>query len=260
MMLTASITFLVVARTATKVLAAHTPQEGEQTLHPKLAQSDVLLSFGLMALSVGLHLSLAYRFQLRLLAHVAYISTAFVILASVVLSLTTCRAHLNRKTGLSLYLSGAFILTLIVVSLITILCLLPGHPGIEELLLVLHFFCFASVGVFFILRGAFWITTVRRLYPKPKPVPLAQGAYAGAGQSYGRHPAMVMPLGGGAKFGYFALGFVLGVIGLFIAWLVNKDNPNVKTAVKFSVIGLAIPTALALIGTIALVIIGAVAG
>jgi uncharacterized Tic20 family protein len=44
-------------------------------------------------------------------------------------------------------------------------------------------------------------------------------------------------LSGGAKAGYFALGFFLAVIGILIAWLVNKDKPVMKEAIKFSVIG-----------------------
>lgn len=46
-------------------------------------------------------------------------------------------------------------------------------------------------------------------------------------------------LSGGAKFGYFALGFFLALIGVLITWLVNKDKEQAlkSSAIKFSVIG-----------------------
>ncbi|WP_101721043.1 hypothetical protein [Eggerthella timonensis] len=49
-------------------------------------------------------------------------------------------------------------------------------------------------------------------------------------------------LSGGAKFGYGALGFFLMLIGVLVAWLVNKDKaPAVKkSAIVSSVVGMAI--------------------
>lgn len=49
-------------------------------------------------------------------------------------------------------------------------------------------------------------------------------------------------LSGGAKFGYGALGFFLMLIGVLVAWLVNKDKaPAVKkSAIVSSAVGMAI--------------------
>ena len=49
-------------------------------------------------------------------------------------------------------------------------------------------------------------------------------------------------LSGGAKLGYTALGFFLSLIGVLIAWLVNRDKvQQVKSdAIKFSLIGFGI--------------------
>lgn len=49
-------------------------------------------------------------------------------------------------------------------------------------------------------------------------------------------------LSAGAKFGYGALGFVLMLIGVLIAWLINKDKAPAakKSAVVSSVVGMAI--------------------
>ena len=51
-----------------------------------------------------------------------------------------------------------------------------------------------------------------------------------------------MRLSGGMKFAWLVIGFLMGVPGILIAWLVNVDKfPQVKSdAVKFSVIGFAI--------------------
>lgn len=54
---------------------------------------------------------------------------------------------------------------------------------------------------------------------------------------------MDMPsLSGGAKFGYGALGFFFMLIGVLIAWLVNKDKaPAIKkSAMVSSVVGFVI--------------------
>lgn len=49
-------------------------------------------------------------------------------------------------------------------------------------------------------------------------------------------------LSGGAKFGYGALGFVLMLIGVLIAWLVNKDKAASvkKSAIVSSVVGMVL--------------------
>lgn len=49
-------------------------------------------------------------------------------------------------------------------------------------------------------------------------------------------------LSGGAKLGYGALGFFLMLIGVLVAWLVNKDKaPSVKkSAIVSSVVGMAV--------------------
>jgi len=51
-------------------------------------------------------------------------------------------------------------------------------------------------------------------------------------------------LSGGAKFGYLVLGLVLSVVGVVIAWLVNRGKPTQGDAIKFSVIGLVISVVL----------------
>ncbi|NHM13420.1 spore coat protein SP96 [Xiamenia xianingshaonis] len=55
-------------------------------------------------------------------------------------------------------------------------------------------------------------------------------------------PAPLMQLTGGMKFGWCAVGFLLGLTGILLAWLVNVDKaPQVKSdAIKFSVIGLVV--------------------
>jgi len=96
--------------------------------------------------------------------------------------------------------------------------------------------------VFFIMRGTFWCRAAGSVSRGPKPQQAGQFA--------------TTPLTGGAKFGYFALGFFLGVIGILVAWLVNKDNPGVsKVAIKFSVIGFVSTTALVLIAVAILFIL-----
>ncbi|HBT95935.1 MAG TPA: hypothetical protein DEB24_07630 [Coriobacteriia bacterium] len=49
-------------------------------------------------------------------------------------------------------------------------------------------------------------------------------------------------LTGGAKFGYFILGLFLSLIGVLIAWLINRDKDGVTKsgALKFSIIGCVI--------------------
>ena len=51
---------------------------------------------------------------------------------------------------------------------------------------------------------------------------------------------MDQKLSGGAKVGYFFLGLFLALVGVLIAWLVNKDKPVMKEAVKMSVIGFVV--------------------
>ncbi len=55
-------------------------------------------------------------------------------------------------------------------------------------------------------------------------------------------PAPLAQLTGGMKFGWCAVGFLLGLTGILLAWLVNADKaPQVKSdAIKFSVIGLVV--------------------
>jgi hypothetical protein len=91
--------------------------------------------------------------------------------------------------------------------------------------------------VFFIMRGVFWIRVAGR-FPRPT------------------NPSAIGMLTGGAKFGYFALGFFVGVIGILISWLVNKDNPSVsRIAIKFSVIGLASTVVLAIVTVLILFLV-----
>jgi hypothetical protein len=56
-------------------------------------------------------------------------------------------------------------------------------------------------------------------------------------------------LSGGAKAGYFFLGFFLFVIGILIAWLVNKDKePAIRNgAIKLAVIGAIVEFVLGII-------------
>ncbi|MDR0513829.1 MAG: hypothetical protein LBG81_01530 [Coriobacteriaceae bacterium] len=60
---------------------------------------------------------------------------------------------------------------------------------------------------------------------------------------------MNQELSGGAKVGYFALGFLLGLIGVLIAFLVNKDKEQkIKSdALKFSIIGLVVTFVLGIV-------------
>lgn len=55
------------------------------------------------------------------------------------------------------------------------------------------------------------------------------------------YPMSVPDLSGGQKFGWLALGFLSGVTGILIAWLVNSDKASTRgSSVKYAVIGLAI--------------------
>ncbi len=76
---------------------------------------------------------------------------------------------------------------------------------------------------------------------------LGRSRYKGDGMNQG--------LTTGAKFGYFVLGLFLSLIGVLIAWLINKDKdrPTKSGALKFSIIGCVISFAgivLFYIGTI----------
>jgi uncharacterized Tic20 family protein len=44
-------------------------------------------------------------------------------------------------------------------------------------------------------------------------------------------------LTGKAKVGYFCLGLFLAVIGILIAWFINRGQPTAVEAVKLSVLG-----------------------
>jgi hypothetical protein len=44
-------------------------------------------------------------------------------------------------------------------------------------------------------------------------------------------------LTGKAKVGYFCLGLFLAVIGILIAWFINRGRPTAAEAVKLSVLG-----------------------
>jgi hypothetical protein len=114
-----------------------------------------------------------------------------------------------------------------------------------------------TLSAFFIIRGIFWFGAARRLSGssnavKSAPVqnPPAQNVQAATNSNtpgtpmppsggYGTQ-AVAAELSGGNKFGYFALGFFLGVVGVLIAWLTNKDKPIEKPAIKMSVIGLVV--------------------
>lgn len=84
-------------------------------------------------------------------------------------------------------------------------------------------------------------------YPQQPP---AYQAPAPAPQAY-QDPAPT----GGAKAGYFALGFFLMLIGVLISWLITKDKGEaVKSAgLKFSLIGFGVGFALWMLASIGLV-------
>ena len=54
-------------------------------------------------------------------------------------------------------------------------------------------------------------------------------------------------LTGGAKVGYFALGFFLSILGVTVTWAMNKDNLALRNAVFYSIIGCWVQTVLAII-------------
>ena len=60
-------------------------------------------------------------------------------------------------------------------------------------------------------------------------------------------------LSGGAKAGYFALGLFLTLVGVLIAYLMNRDKPaqTKKDAMKFAVIGLVVEIVLAIVMMVA---------
>ena len=59
----------------------------------------------------------------------------------------------------------------------------------------------------------------------------------------------LMQLTGGMKAGWFFVGFLLGPVGILLAWLINLTNfPEVKSgALKFSLIGCAVTIVLAIL-------------
>ena len=69
------------------------------------------------------------------------------------------------------------------------------------------------------------------MYGAPQPQP--QAFYP---------PAPLMQLTGGMKFAWLAVGALMGIPGIIIAWLVNVDKmPQVKSdALKFAIIGFVI--------------------
>ncbi|MEF9842032.1 MAG: spore coat protein SP96, partial [Raoultibacter sp.] len=78
--------------------------------------------------------------------------------------------------------------------------------------------------------------------PAPTPMPQPQPVMPPQQPQYGQPvamPALLFQLTGGMKFGYFALGFLMSLPGLLIAWLINVDKfPKVKSdALKFALIG-----------------------
>jgi hypothetical protein len=77
----------------------------------------------------------------------------------------------------------------------------------------------------------------------------SQEAAPVAVNSEGKGFTMNQELSGGAKVGYFALGFLLGLIGVLIAFLVNKDKEQkIKSdALKFSIIGLVVTFVLGIV-------------
>ena len=66
-------------------------------------------------------------------------------------------------------------------------------------------------------------------------------------------PAAAAGPTGGAKAGYFALGFFLGLIGVLVSWLMTKDkDPLTKSAVlKFSMICFGALAVLCILGGVA---------
>ncbi len=84
------------------------------------------------------------------------------------------------------------------------------------------------------------------------------GTYPPAG-SYQSNAAYVTPapqesaalqeLTGGAKFGWLVVGFLMGPVGILLAWLVYLDKVNEvkKSAIKFSLIGFIICFAAAIL-------------
>lgn len=54
-----------------------------------------------------------------------------------------------------------------------------------------------------------------------------------------QQPRPLLQLTGGMKFGWFAVGFLIGIAGPLIAWLTNLDKaPQVKSeALKWSIVG-----------------------
>lgn len=55
--------------------------------------------------------------------------------------------------------------------------------------------------------------------------------------------------GTSAKVGYFVLGFLVGLIGVLIAWLISKDKGEAtkSAALKFSLIGFVVALVLSVV-------------
>lgn len=53
----------------------------------------------------------------------------------------------------------------------------------------------------------------------------------------------------GAKVGYFALGFLVNLIGVLIAWLISKDKGEAtkSIALKFSLVGFVVALVLSIV-------------
>gem|GEM_PF-6308686 len=134
------------------------------------------------------------------------------------------------------------ITTIAILSLWMILAILPLYSFWS--------LTFMLPAIALIQRGAFWLTAVGRIYPAPIPV-ATMGQYAQFNPPTGQYgPAPIMPLTGGAKFGYFILGFFLGLIGVLIAWGTTKDTPKSGPAIKFSAIGAGCMVGLSIVLTI----------
>jgi riboflavin transporter FmnP len=55
-------------------------------------------------------------------------------------------------------------------------------------------------------------------------------------------------LSAGARIGYLVLGLLLSLLGVLIAWLVNRDKPEKSEAINWSLTGFGISLALVFIG------------
>ena len=104
--------------------------------------------------------------------------------------------------------------------------------------------------------------------PMPQQPPLGAPVVPPAPTAAQNIPGMpLFALTGGQKFGWAAVGFLLGPVGILLAWLTNTHNfPKAKSdAIMFSVIGFAAEfiVAILLFGFVACstaALVGSVAG